>query len=143
MSRFQRKSKSPRWKAGSMLPDRTTTMGEGELVATERPFHSMKAVERMRQKFRSCERACRGRSWSRASIVEVDGEDKGESEDAKCDFEESGRDAGRWWRRGRRRKRSRGRRRRRWRRSLKWTWAWQYVIPSSPLSCAWSTNRAY
>lgn len=37
--RFQRRSKSPRWNAGSMLPDKTTTIGEGESVMTERPFH--------------------------------------------------------------------------------------------------------
>lgn len=31
----QRNSRSPRWKAGSILPERTTTMGEGESVMTE------------------------------------------------------------------------------------------------------------
>lgn len=29
-----------------MLPERTTTIGELEADATERPFHSMKAVDR-------------------------------------------------------------------------------------------------
>ena len=33
-----------------MDPERTTTMGEGEFVRTERDFHSMKAVENMRAK---------------------------------------------------------------------------------------------
>lgn len=37
--RFHRKRRSPRWKAGSMLPLSTTTMGDGESVTTERPFH--------------------------------------------------------------------------------------------------------
>lgn len=58
--RFQRNSKSPRWKAGSMLPDRTTTMGEGESVTTERPFQSMNAVERTRAKLRTWARSCLG-----------------------------------------------------------------------------------
>lgn len=38
-SRFHRNSRSPRWKAGSMEPERTTTMGEGESVRVQRPFH--------------------------------------------------------------------------------------------------------
>lgn len=44
--RFQRNRRSPRWKAGSMLPERTTTMGELDAEATDRPFHSMNAVDR-------------------------------------------------------------------------------------------------
>ena len=60
MPRFHKKSKSPLWKAGSMLPESTTTIGEGESVATERPFHSMKAVERTRAKLRTWVSACRG-----------------------------------------------------------------------------------
>jgi hypothetical protein len=36
---FHRRRRSPRWKAGSMLPLRTTTIGDGESVRTERPFH--------------------------------------------------------------------------------------------------------
>ena len=43
-----------------MLPDSTTTMGDGESVATDRPFHSIKAVERTRAKFRIWVRNCRG-----------------------------------------------------------------------------------
>ena len=43
-----------------MLPDSTTTMGEGELVVTERPFHSMKAVLRIRAKLRTWVSAWRG-----------------------------------------------------------------------------------
>lgn len=57
---FHKKSKSPRWNAGSMLPDRTTTMGEEEFVKTERPFHSMKAVERTRAKLRTWAASWRG-----------------------------------------------------------------------------------
>lgn len=43
-----------------MLPERTTTMGEGEEVRRERDFQSMKAVERTRAKLRSWERRVRG-----------------------------------------------------------------------------------
>jgi len=43
-----------------MDPDNTTTMGEGESEATERPFQSMKAVERTSAKLRSCVASCRG-----------------------------------------------------------------------------------
>lgn len=65
-----RKRRSPRWKAGSMLPERTTTIGEGESVMTDSlqenqisqarhlgnqrerdrayPFHIMKAVDKIR-----------------------------------------------------------------------------------------------
>jgi hypothetical protein len=39
MFRFQSKSRSPRWNAGSMEPERTTTMGLWESEAMERPFH--------------------------------------------------------------------------------------------------------
>ena len=35
-------------------------MGEGESVATERPFHNMKAVESTRAKLRIWVRNCRG-----------------------------------------------------------------------------------
>ena len=42
-----------------MLPERTTTIGEGESVTTESPFQSIKAVDRTRPKFRSWERWCR------------------------------------------------------------------------------------
>ena len=50
-----------------MLPDRTTTMGEGELVATERPFQSMNAVLRIRAKLRVWVRSWRG--WRVENIV--------------------------------------------------------------------------
>jgi hypothetical protein len=43
-----------------MLPDSTTTIGEEEFVATERPFQSMKAVERTRAKLRTWAASCRG-----------------------------------------------------------------------------------
>ena len=57
---FQRNSRSPLWKAGSMLPESTTTIGEEEFVKTERPFHSMNAVERTRAKFRTWAASWRG-----------------------------------------------------------------------------------
>lgn len=37
--RLLRTSKSSRWKTGSMLPERTTTMGEGESVKLASPSH--------------------------------------------------------------------------------------------------------
>lgn len=37
--RFHRMSRSPRWKAGSMEPERTTTIGEGESLIVQSPFH--------------------------------------------------------------------------------------------------------
>lgn len=43
-----------------MDPDRTTTMGDGESEMTERPFHIMNAVDRIRPKFRIWAAACRG-----------------------------------------------------------------------------------
>lgn len=43
-----------------MEPLNTTTMGEGEFVATESPFHSMNAVERISAILRTCERIWRG-----------------------------------------------------------------------------------
>lgn len=70
--RFHKKSKSPRWNAGSMEPERTTTMGDGESAMTERPFHIMNAVERIRAKLRIWARACRG-FWRALSIVAVVG----------------------------------------------------------------------
>lgn len=43
-----------------MLPDRTTTIGEDESVKTDKPFHSMKAVERTRAKLRIWAASCLG-----------------------------------------------------------------------------------
>lgn len=43
-------------------------MGEGESARTERPFHIMKAVERIKPKLRSCAAACRG-FWRKESMV--------------------------------------------------------------------------
>ena len=43
-----------------MLPERTTTIGEGEAVNTERDFQSMNAVERTRAKLRSWRAPWRG-----------------------------------------------------------------------------------
>jgi hypothetical protein len=43
-----------------MDPESTTTIGEGESETMERPFHSMKAVERIRPKLRTCAASCRG-----------------------------------------------------------------------------------
>lgn len=51
-----------------MEPDKTTTMGEGESAITERPFHIMKAVDRIRAKLRTCAAACRG-FWRAESMV--------------------------------------------------------------------------
>lgn len=54
-----------------MLPDRTTTIGEGESVATERPFHSIKAVERTRAKLRTWVSSWRGwRPFKAESMIE-------------------------------------------------------------------------
>lgn len=58
--RFHRNNKSPLWNAGSILPDRTTTMGEEESATTERPFQSMNAVESTRAKLRTWAASCRG-----------------------------------------------------------------------------------
>lgn len=44
-------------------------MGEGESARTDRPFHIMNAVERIRPKLRSCAAACRG-FWRKESMVE-------------------------------------------------------------------------
>ena len=57
---FHRKSRSPRSNAGSIDPDSTTTIGEEESAAIERPFHIMKAVDIMKAKFRSCRARERG-----------------------------------------------------------------------------------
>lgn len=57
--RFHRNSRSPRWKAGSIEPDNTTTIGELDAEATERPFHSMKAVDKTSAKLRTCAIVCR------------------------------------------------------------------------------------
>lgn len=54
-----------------MLPDRTTTIGEGESVATERPFQSIKAVDRTRAKLRTWVRSCRGCSVFNADNMAV------------------------------------------------------------------------
>lgn len=50
-------------------------MGEDELVATERPFQSMKAVERTSAKFRIWVRSCRGEALPRAEsmVLAVEG----------------------------------------------------------------------
>ena len=37
--------KEETWKAGSMLPERTTTIGDSEPVTTIRPFHIIRAEE--------------------------------------------------------------------------------------------------
>ena len=57
-----------------MLPERTTTMGDGESVATERPFHSMNAVESTRAKLRSWVSSCRG--WRPPSIAAIGEKDQ-------------------------------------------------------------------
>lgn len=37
--RAHKKRRSPRWNAGSIEPDRTTTIGDDDAVNTLRPFH--------------------------------------------------------------------------------------------------------
>lgn len=54
-----------------MDPESTTTMGEGESLATERPFQSMNAVERTSAKLRIWPASCRGCMAERPSIVVV------------------------------------------------------------------------
>lgn len=55
-----------------MDPERTTTMGEEESVATERPFQSMNAVLRTRAKFRIWVKSWRGwREVREENIVSV------------------------------------------------------------------------
>ena len=51
-----------------MEPDNTTTIGEGESAITERPFHIMNAVDRIRAKLRTWAAACRG-FWRAESMV--------------------------------------------------------------------------
>lgn len=58
--RFQSSKMSPRWNAGSMLPESTTTMGDGESASTESPFHIMNAVVIMSAKLSICVSARRG-----------------------------------------------------------------------------------
>jgi hypothetical protein len=71
---FQRNSKSPRWKAGSIDPESTTTMGEEESVVMERPFQSMNAVLSTRAKFRIWVNSWRGwREVREENMVEVAG----------------------------------------------------------------------
>ncbi len=57
-----------------MLPDSTTTIGEGESATAERPFHSIKAVERTRAKLRTWVRSCRGWRPLRAENMVADRE---------------------------------------------------------------------
>jgi hypothetical protein len=70
---FHRNSRSPLWNAGSMDPDRTTTMGDGESEAMEMPFQSMKAVERTSAKLRIWPASCRGCMAERPSMAAVVG----------------------------------------------------------------------
>lgn len=42
-----------------MLPDSTTTIGDGDAVITERDFQSMNAVERTSAKLSACVRGAR------------------------------------------------------------------------------------
>lgn len=57
-----------------MLPESTTTIGDGEEVATERPFQSMNAVERTKAKLRSWVNSWRGapspRAESMSAVIE-------------------------------------------------------------------------
>jgi hypothetical protein len=69
--RFHKNSRSPLSNAGSMDPDSTTTMGEGESETTEIPFQSMNAVERTSAKLRTWAASCRGCMAERPSMVAV------------------------------------------------------------------------
>jgi hypothetical protein len=69
--RFHKNSRSPLSNAGSIDPDSTTTMGEGESETTEIPFQSMKAVERTSAKLRTWAASCRGCMAERPSMVAV------------------------------------------------------------------------
>ncbi len=64
-----------------MLPDRTTTIGEDESVKTDKPFHSIKAVERTRAKLRIWAASCLGCIFAiEENIVADCFEVKGENE---------------------------------------------------------------
>jgi hypothetical protein len=52
-----------------MDPESTTTIGDGESLAIEIPFQSMKAVDRTSAKFRTCAASCRGCIPERPSMV--------------------------------------------------------------------------
>lgn len=52
-----------------MLPESTTTIGEGESLMIEMPFQSMNAVERTRAKFRTWVANCRGWRLESAEII--------------------------------------------------------------------------
>jgi hypothetical protein len=71
LPRFHKNSRSPLSNAGSMDPDSTTTIGDGESEATESPFQSMKAVERTSAKLRTWAASCRGCMPERPSMVAV------------------------------------------------------------------------
>jgi len=66
---FHKNNRSPLQNAGSIDSESTTTMGDGESAATERPFQSMKAVERMRAKLRTCAASWRGWRVVRAENI--------------------------------------------------------------------------
>jgi hypothetical protein len=68
---FHKNSKSPLWNAGSMDPERTTTIGDGELETTESPFQSMNAVDNTSAKLRIWAASCRGCIPARPSMVAV------------------------------------------------------------------------
>ena len=57
-----------------MLPDRTTTIGDDESVKTDRPFHSMNAVERTRAKLRTWAASWRGWRFEREENMIADSE---------------------------------------------------------------------
>jgi hypothetical protein len=52
-----------------MDPESTTTIGDGESLAIEIPFQSMKAVDRTSAKFRTCAASCRGCIPERPSMA--------------------------------------------------------------------------
>jgi hypothetical protein len=65
-----------------MDPESTTTIGEGESLTTERPFHIMNAVESTSAKFRTCAASCRGCMPVTPSMLRVWGECEG---GGRCD----------------------------------------------------------
>jgi hypothetical protein len=52
-----------------MDPESTTTIGDGESLAIEIPFQSMKAVDRTSAKFRTWAASCRGCIPERPSMI--------------------------------------------------------------------------
>lgn len=52
--RFERKSRSPLWKAGAIDSEMTHTMGVDDAVRTDSPFHSISGVVNVDRRDRIC-----------------------------------------------------------------------------------------